>query len=97
MRPRRHSLSSFTPPQRPHRIWLCESGIYHYETPSLRIEVHHHIDHPKELWFCSCGPLFDKRELRNRGLEDAKVEAIRMVGKELRGMLSELPSEGRTT
>lgn len=56
----------------------------------FRFVIHRHIDYPKDVWLSSCYGLFTQRELKNKDLDKAKIEAVNIVKKILNKTLSEL-------
>jgi hypothetical protein len=86
-------LTTFTPPEPTHHVWKFESGSWHFYTASLRIAVHHRMDHDKpEDWFVSYHEAgLERSILLNTDLEKAKLEAIKRVRNRLQRLLKELP------
>ena len=47
------------------------------------ISVHKHIHYPEGQWLLTCLPFFNKYELPQKDVEEAKAAAIRMVNTKL--------------
>ncbi|UCE64934.1 MAG: hypothetical protein JSU85_08590 [Candidatus Zixiibacteriota bacterium] len=57
----------------------------------FRLNVHKHIDYPKNIWLASCYPdIFKCRELKNKDLEKAKPEAVEILKTILKDALKAL-------
>lgn len=62
--------------------WEDEAGIRGAEVhlPGIRVVVHRHNDHPKDVWLVSTHPdLFARRVLKSKALPGAKAEALAAV------------------
>ena len=53
----------------------------------LRINVHRYIGYSKDQWLLTCAPFFDKQVLQSKDSDNAKIEALMMLGKEV-GVIS---------
>ena len=52
------------------KAWEAQIGMF-------RLTVHRHIYYPPDTWLASCRPdVFDKLELRSKGVFEAKCEAV---------------------
>ena len=50
----------------------CRAGAF-------KISVHRFIGYAPDLWFVSCSPFFNVKELKSKELEEAKCQAAAMV------------------
>lgn len=62
--------------------------IWHLSECRICISVHRHIHYPKDMWLLTCEPFFDKYELPNKDIEDAKKLALDLVAVKLRNAAS---------
>jgi len=52
------------------KAWEARIGMF-------RLAVHRHIHYPPDTWLASCQPdVFDKLELKSKGVFEAKCEAV---------------------
>ena len=75
------SRYSQTNKERIPKIWKCYFG-------KISVCVHRHIHYTKDQWLLSSEPFFDKYELPQNNIEDAKKAAIKMVKKKLQEVIS---------
>ena len=53
---------------------------YTYNTKSLRISLHRHIDYDKDVWLVTCHSVgLERRHLKQKDALKAQVEAIKVV------------------
>ena len=73
------------------RTWELVSGGWEYNTPTLRVIVHHYHGMPPETWFLTCYDLRIERK-KLKATEDtlAKVEALAMMREHVRNLAAEL-------
>lgn len=65
--------------------WALDTGMY------VKLCVTRHICHAPDAWVLVCHDLNINSELKSKGIDEAKAEAIRFVTARLTAMLKSLP------
>lgn len=74
--------------------WKEEGGIWQYQTKSMVILVHHHVEENPEKWFLTCHAVgIVRRPLASKDAEEARVEALIRVARRLEALREELPEK----
>ena len=65
-------------------------SIWDLSINDITICIHKHIHYSKDQWLLTCEPFFNKYELKQLDIEDAKNVAINMVNEKLKKIVKDL-------
>lgn len=74
--------------------WSENGGIWQYQTRSMTILVHHHIEENPEKWFLTCHAVgIIRRPLSSKDAKEACSEALERIARYLKSLRKELPEK----